>query len=282
MSNISNFSIDHVVINTRFEMDAAARQFAGLGFQLTDRGYHTLGSINHLMMFDTDYLELIGLPAQAKDGSVTRSGISDAPVGINGLVFKTDDIDQTFSHLQSVDLDGDAPNAFSRPVEINGEQRDASFRTVHVRRDTFAAGRLYFCQHLTPELVWQPQWQEHANGASRVVEVVIVSSQPDQMAEQLSRLVGAPVDASDSTGQRLALKDAVLTVTNASAFADRYGRLAQAKPERDDFFGALVFQSKGVEQAQRAASESGCPVQETARGFAVKNEQFDSILEFVG
>ncbi len=45
------FSLDHLVINTLFDMDRAAALMAELGFTVTPRGYHSLGSINHLMMF---------------------------------------------------------------------------------------------------------------------------------------------------------------------------------------------------------------------------------------
>ena len=64
--------LDHTVINVRYAMDEAMMRFKALGFQLTDCGYHTLGSINHLMMFGTDYLALIGLPADAKGTSAHR------------------------------------------------------------------------------------------------------------------------------------------------------------------------------------------------------------------
>src|SRR6185437_15593295 len=53
------FALDHVVINTLFDMDRAAALMSQLGFTLTPRGYHSLGSFNHLVMFEHDYLELI-------------------------------------------------------------------------------------------------------------------------------------------------------------------------------------------------------------------------------
>ena len=56
------FALDHVVINAVFEMDRAAKLMSQLGFTVTPRGYHSLGSINHLIMFEGHYLELIGLP----------------------------------------------------------------------------------------------------------------------------------------------------------------------------------------------------------------------------
>ncbi|MFP6747559.1 MAG: VOC family protein, partial [Alphaproteobacteria bacterium] len=96
--------LDHTVINVRFDMDRAEGLFRDLGFTLTPRGYHSLGSINHLMMFATDYMELIGLPPGAEN---PRRDIAEVPLGINGLVFKTTDADATFAHLQSLDMAGD-------------------------------------------------------------------------------------------------------------------------------------------------------------------------------
>ena len=76
-------TLDHLVINTRFDTDAAEALFRALGFTVTPRGYHTLGSINHAIVFDGHYLELIGLPA---DGSATRPEIAASPLGADGLV----------------------------------------------------------------------------------------------------------------------------------------------------------------------------------------------------
>ena len=58
-------TLDHVVINARDDMDRAADIYRRLGFTLTERGYHSLGSMNHLAMFGTDYLELIAVPKGA-------------------------------------------------------------------------------------------------------------------------------------------------------------------------------------------------------------------------
>ena len=47
-------TLDHVVVNVHDRIDAAAETYRRLGFTLTPRGYHTLGSMNHLAMFGTD------------------------------------------------------------------------------------------------------------------------------------------------------------------------------------------------------------------------------------
>ena len=75
-------TLDHVVINARDDMDRAADIYRRLGFTLTERGYHSLGSINHLAMFGTDYLELIAVPKGATTG---RMDLLTFPFGLNGL-----------------------------------------------------------------------------------------------------------------------------------------------------------------------------------------------------
>ena len=132
-----NTQLDHVVINVQRDMDAAEAVCARLGFTMTPRGYHSLGSINHLMMFDTDYFELIGVP---KVGEIKRADLIAAPLGINGLVFKTRDVGETFARLTSLNMNGEPPRAFGRPIEIDGRSTEATFRTVTVRPDVFPAG----------------------------------------------------------------------------------------------------------------------------------------------
>ncbi|MBV9248173.1 MAG: VOC family protein, partial [Acetobacteraceae bacterium] len=76
-------TLDHVVVNVRDRIEEGAQVYRRLGFTLTPRGFHTLGSINHLAMFGTEYLELIAAPA----GESRRQEILSAPEGLNGLVF---------------------------------------------------------------------------------------------------------------------------------------------------------------------------------------------------
>jgi hypothetical protein len=45
--------LDHVVIDVRDRIDEAMRCFSALGFQLTPRGRHTSGSVNHIAMSAT-------------------------------------------------------------------------------------------------------------------------------------------------------------------------------------------------------------------------------------
>ena len=85
-------TLDHVVVNVRDRIDEGAETYRRLGFTLTPRGYHTLGSMNHLAMFGTEYLELIAAPA----GDARRQEILAAPEGLNGLVWGSEDSNRTY------------------------------------------------------------------------------------------------------------------------------------------------------------------------------------------
>lgn len=269
--------LDHAVINVGFEMDTAQAIFADLGFSLTKRGYHSLGSINHLMMFDTDYLELIGLPAGVAHD---RTDISGAPHGINGLVFKTDDVDRTFAHLRALDMDGAAPNAFTRPVTLPDGTFDARFRTVHVRPDVFPGGRVYFCEHGTPELVWRPEWQRHANEARAMAEFVVVDGDVEGAARRFARLLNCEATG-DARVADVAYQGGQIRVMTPAAYGARYGALASAMGGRDSIFGAIVFRVADLAAVRRLAAGMDTAKVESDR-VVIREPTFDSVLEFIG
>lgn len=281
----SKATLDHTVINVGYQMDDAKIAFENLGFQLTERGYHSLGSINHLMMFGTDYAELIGLPAKLQGQQTGRADIANAPLGINGLVFKAHDVDETFAHLQQLGMDGDPPKSFSRPVKLADGTQDARFRTVAVRNGVFPGGRVYFCEHGTPELVWRLEWQKHQCGVLSIPEFVIASTTPELDADKFACLLDSPVssDGNDES-HTVDFVGGQICIMNPEAYRQRYGALASAMGERDSIFGALVLRTDNLDRIRDIAA--GMPAQAPIIGEAtrvvIRETSFDSVLEFVG
>ena len=170
--------VDHAVFAVR-DLDAAHETFERMGFTLTPRGHHTLGSQNHCIVFSDDYLELLWLPPDLK----TRPFIADflqRGEGLAALALKTGDADAAHAELHAAGLEPSAPMDFSRPVHFAGGSRDARFRTLDIGARHVPCGRLFLCQHQTPELVWRPEWQRHQNGAKAIAAVAVVA--PDAAA----------------------------------------------------------------------------------------------------
>lgn len=232
------FGLDHVVINVLFDMDRASAAMSQLGFTLTPRGYHSLGSINHLMMFEGHYLELIGLPSGT--GGL-RKEVLESPLGLNGLVFQAGDIDACRRALLDSGLAMLEPQSFSRPVTIDGVEHLARFRTVRTVPELFEAGRVYYCQHDTPELVWHRPWMSNANGVRGLSELVVVSSDLEADGPRYARAAQASLERRGEDWTIALTGGFQITLTTPARYGDRYGGMSVEMEGRRSFFGAIVF-----------------------------------------
>jgi len=246
--------LDHVVVDVRNHVDEAMRCFASLGFLLTPRGHHTLGSVNHLAMFATDYLELLGFPEDGTD----RAEIARFPAGLNGLVFKTTDAGSVHREAEAAGLPVLPVQAFSRPVACDGATRDARFRTTRLDPDKIAMGRVYFCEHLTPDLVWRPEWQIHPNGASAIARVVVATGDPQRTAKLFRDLFGG--DAVAEHGGRLVMTagTAQVELTPPNMIAAEFGEAAAEPAGRAEFMAGLGIRVRSLrETTQRLRAVPG-------------------------
>ena len=244
-------TLDHVVVNARDRLDEAAKAYRRLGFTLTPRGFHTLGSANHLAMFGTDYLELIG--AGAAGG---RLEIMAEPPGLNGLVFGTEDSDGVYAALLAAGVPVRPPLAFSRPVALpEGVQQDAAFRTVGVEPAEGRPGRLYFCHHLTRGLVWRDAWRQHANGAVGVVRAVIASEDPALLGALFGQMFGPGAVQPVAGGVSLVVGLSRLDVLAHAAVAALLG--AAAGPARPHYMAALTLRTRSLGMAAAALAAGG-------------------------
>ncbi len=266
-------TLDHVVVNTRDLLDQAAEQYRRLGFTLTPRGYHTLGSMNHLAIFGTEYLELIA----ARSGYRGRAEILDAPAGLNGVVFGMEDSAATYQALDSAGVPVEPPNEFARPVELPTGTRDAVFRTVRLKPGTVPAGRLYFCHHFTRDLVWRDEWWHHPNGVIGVERIVFVAEYPQDIADVFARMFGPEA----LRGGALAMGLTTLSVVTPAEFAAAWGDRGPDPAGRTQYMAALGLRVRSLDMTRGALSKGGIPASTEAHRISVAaRDAFGVALDF--
>jgi hypothetical protein len=246
-------TLDHAAVNVRDRIDDAADTYRRLGFTLTPRGYHTLGSMNHLAIFGTDYLELIA----AKPNDDSRPEIMGAPFGLDGLVFGTEDAAATYEALRNSDVPIDAPQQFSRPVEIGGETRDAVFRTTRLPRTATPAGRFYFCQHLTRDVVWRDEWRHHPNGSVGIARAVIAAEDPRVLGGLFTRMFGAHAVRPTDDGCSLILGLSRFDVVTHTALWEMFGGATADSRGRRDYMAALTIRTVSLDAVETALEAGG-------------------------
>jgi catechol 2,3-dioxygenase-like lactoylglutathione lyase family enzyme len=166
--------IDHAVILVR-DLDRARDTYERMGFTLTPRGFHSLGSQNHCIMFGDDYLELMALPAAPPAAFQYFADFLSKAEGVGALALATEDAAAAHAELTQAGIAAEAPLALSRPVEKLGEAR---FTLVQLPSAETPGFRTFICQHHTRDIVWRPEYQRHANGAAGIQSVSIATSDP--------------------------------------------------------------------------------------------------------
>lgn len=238
--------LDHVVIDVRDRIDEAMRCFQALGFKLTPRGRHTLGSVNHLAMFATDYLELLGFA-----GDAVRAEIMRFPVGLNGLVFKTTDADLVHNQAAAASLPILPVQSFSRPVVLDSGTQDARFRTTRLDPAQVPMGRVYFCEHQTPDLVWRPEWQTHPNGAFAIARVVVATGDPQRTARLFRTLFGEDAIADRDRRQIFTAGTAQVELSTPDAVSAEFGSAVAQPAGRPEHMAALGISVRSLHEAEQ-------------------------------
>ena len=187
--------IDHVVILTR-DLERAHDTYLRLGFALTPRGYHTLGSQNYCIMFERDYVELLAIPKPHPAFQYFSDFLAKGE-GLAAIALATDDANAAHDELGAGGIRADPPLDFSRPVMLADGTFDAAFRVVQLPVAQTPGSRMFLCQHFTRGVVWRPEYQHHAVGATAIAALAVVADEPHASAASYAAIfddLPTPID----------------------------------------------------------------------------------------
>ncbi len=184
--------LDHIVVMVR-NLDVAAERWRSLGFTLSPRGTHSahLGTGNFTIMFDVDYVELLGILNNTELNAPSRAFLDRRGESIERVAFTTSDALAGVAALRARGAEAQGPIEFSRPVDLPGGGRgEAAFSVFHWPVDQRPADlRIFACQHHTRDAVWIPGLQSHPNTATGIVRIEILTPTPADAAVQLAGLI---------------------------------------------------------------------------------------------
>ena len=210
--------IDHVVIAAR-DLDSTHDTFRRMGFTLTPRGHHTLGSQNHCIMFGQDYVELLMVP-QRLPGREYYYDFARIGDGLAAIALKTDNARGAYGELSAAALAPSEPVDFSRPVQLREGAKSATFRITQLGLEQTPGGQVFLCQHFTREVVWRAEHQRHANTATGLAALAILSNDVPQTAAAYERLFDVKAKAIDE-GLLINTGDTPIVVVDERALAKR-------------------------------------------------------------
>jgi glyoxalase-like protein len=189
MSRNGIAGIDHVLLAVR-DLDAARMGWTRLGFTLSPRGTHLgRGTGNYCIMFPHDYVELFGIVG-SEHVSPEYTEFLATREGPMKLAWATGDSAAAAVALGRLGLHPAAPRDLGRQLELPERTVVPRFKIVTLPPDETPALSSFLCEQLTPELMRQPEWLGHPNGATGLLGVTVIVEDTAPLHDAYERLFG--------------------------------------------------------------------------------------------
>ncbi|MGH6917080.1 MAG: VOC family protein, partial [Geminicoccaceae bacterium] len=201
--------LDHIGLFVP-DMGRAARAMERLGFALTPYTpqRHTLetgelvptGTANRLAILQRGYIELLTAIGDTPLADQMRRAMGRY-AGAHLIAFGAADAEATRKRLAEQGFDPLPLVRLQRGAATPQGERLARFSVVRVPPDRMPEGRIQFCRHHTPELVWQPAHPNQPNRAHGLSDILLCVDDVAEAAARYERFLGLPAQA--RTGFRL-------------------------------------------------------------------------------
>jgi hypothetical protein len=197
-------NLDHVAHFVP-DRDAASAALEKLGFVLTpfspqfnrDAAGELVpaGTGNRCAMFAKGFVEFLTPTADTPLAAQLRTAIARY-TGHHLIAFGTPAAQEEHSRLERHGFEPLPLVNLQREVDVSGKPGFVRFSVVRVRPETMPEGRVQFCQHHTPENMWQPKYLEHPNGVTGLIAAFVVADEPEEVAARFAHftaLLPAPI-----------------------------------------------------------------------------------------
>ena len=192
--------LDHTLVGVA-DLEAARNTYEQLGFTTTPRGSHIgWGTANYCIMFPDDYIELLGIVDPSKETNGLDKLLEERGEGMLGLALASSNPEATVDSMKSAGLDPKGPFELKRKLELESGDVIPEFKLIRYPTQGVSEQGLFICHHLTPELIREPEWLSHANGARHIKSMVVLVEDPNALIEHYKALCGVlNVIVTDST-----------------------------------------------------------------------------------
>ena len=157
-----------------------------------------LGPGNRCAIFEKDYLEVLAVIDRerwARVSTAQRGSFDiDPPLaryqGLHVMHFGCDDIEVVRRRYAAEGIAASEVITFQRNVETPSGPQMMTAKVIGFPHGGNLPSLTQIAQHVTPELVLQPRYQQHRNGARAIAEVILCDPEPEETASRYARIAG--------------------------------------------------------------------------------------------
>jgi hypothetical protein len=192
-----NRGIDHLVLCVK-DLDGCAKFYRDLGFTTTPRAQHPWGTDNCLIQLSGSFIELLtisrpslipkNLPRAFSFGAFNQEFL-ERRQGMSMLVFESNDAEADREEFIERGLPPYDKFYFERKAKLpDGSQVPVAFSLAFATDPRMPEAAFFCCQQHAQQYFWKAEYQFHANGAEKILEVIMVANEPEAFAGFFSKL----------------------------------------------------------------------------------------------
>jgi hypothetical protein len=180
--------------------------------------------------------------------------------GLHLIAFTHPSVDAQRNRLLEAGFDMQTTVRLRRSVQTSKGEKTVQASVLRTKPGVMAEGRVQMLTHETPELIWLPGYLQHPNAADAITDLLIISDDASNKAEQYARFTNG----------------SVITREGVDAVGLARGRLTFATPKAAEtilpelklpslpYIAAMGIRSVDLNQTRSALNERGItPLAET-------------------
>ncbi len=260
--------IDHLVVAVR-DLDAAARLYERLGFQVGGRNRHPWGTENRLIQLPGSFIELIAVgegaeipphePRRFSFGAFVRDYLANRE-GLAMLVLDSADAEADAAGFAAGGLGSFEPFSFERRGRrLDGSETRVAFTLAFAEDPAAERAGFFLCQHHHPENFWNEAFQRHTNRANAVSAVTLAAPDPAAHEPFLTRFAGVLPTSPDGDDLSYTLTRGRIDVVTPDDAAEIYGSV-EAEPGTAAFV-AFAVRIPNLQSQAVLLADGGIPYQ---------------------
>ena len=165
------------------DLDAATAAMERLGFAVSPQNVHynadadgnlvPAGTVNRLVTPELGYLEFLAASADTPLADQLRAAL-DRYAGLHLIAFGHANVPAVEERLAAAEVPLQPAVRLRRPLDTADGRQTASFTVLRAAPGSMPLGRVQYCAHETPDLVWQPGLTGHSNAVDALTDMLLV------------------------------------------------------------------------------------------------------------
>jgi hypothetical protein len=144
------------------------------------------GTSNRCLMFEEGYVEILAPMLDTPNAARVRNHMARYD-GVHLVCFGSPDAEGEHARLAA---HGFEPEPFVRLQRQVDDGRTVRFGVVYVPPAKMPEARIQYCEHYTPEVIWEPRLVAHRNGVIGLGDAYVVAEDPVDAAARWARFSG--------------------------------------------------------------------------------------------